>query len=195
MIKTTSILIQEFVEYVNPKDKIKRLVREGKLFPLVRGYYETDKMTPGYYLAKSIYGPSYLSFDFALSYYGLIPEAVYEFTSATYDKKKLKTYTNAFGTFTYRDVPKAVYPYGIRIVEENGYVFQIASPEKALCDKLYALSPISNQRELEELLFSNLRIDRSEFEQLDREQILSIANQYHCTNLLFFERYLRRKMQ
>lgn len=187
MIKTTSILIQELAEYANPKDKIKRLVREGKLFPLVRGYYETDKMTPGYYLANCIYAPSYLSFDFALSYYGLIPEAVYEFTSATYDKKKLKTHTNAFGTFTYRDIPNAVYPYGIKIVEENGYVFQIASPEKALCDKLYELSPISNQRELEELLFENLRIDRSEFDQLDQEQILSIADQYHCTNVLFLQ--------
>lgn len=54
--------------------------------------YETDSNTPGYLLAGSIYGPSYLSFDFALAYYDLIPERVVNYTSATFGKKKKKNF-------------------------------------------------------------------------------------------------------
>lgn len=64
-------------------------------FPMVRAY---DVGTPPYLLAGSIYGPSYISFEYALSYYGMIPEAVYIVTCATFDKKK--KYETAFGTFT-----------------------------------------------------------------------------------------------
>ena len=49
---------------------------------------ETDSTVSGHLLAASIYGPSYLSFEFALSWHGLIPEAVYNCTAATFGKKK-----------------------------------------------------------------------------------------------------------
>ena len=72
MIKTTAMLISELKGYVNPKAKIGRMVEKGELFPLIRGLYEDDPKTPAIYLAGSIYGPSYISFEFALSFYGLI---------------------------------------------------------------------------------------------------------------------------
>ncbi len=112
MIKTTAMLIDELREYVNPSAKIRQMVRKGDLIPIVRGLYETDKSIPGYYLAPIIYGPSYLSFEFALAYYNLIPEAVYNFTSASFEKKKAKQYETPYGTFTYRDVPSETYPVG-----------------------------------------------------------------------------------
>ena len=82
------MLIQDYASYSNPKMKIGRLVKEGKLIPIIQGIYETDKSIPGYYLSGIIYDPSYLSFEFALSWYGLIPETVYNYTSASYSKKK-----------------------------------------------------------------------------------------------------------
>ena len=103
MILSVKVLVDRLKEYSNPNGKIQRLVKEGKLYPLTKGLYEDDKSVSGLYLAGAIFGPSYISFNYALSYYGLIPEAVYEFTSATTDKKKKKTYTNRFGTFSYRD--------------------------------------------------------------------------------------------
>ena len=115
------MLIQDYASYSNPKMKIGRLVKEGKLIPIIQGIYETDKSIPGYYLSGIIYDPSYLSFEFALSWYGLIPETVYNYTSASYSKKKKKEYDTYFGRFTYRDVPTSVYPYGTKIIEENGY--------------------------------------------------------------------------
>ena len=68
---------------------------------MTRGLYETDRNAPAYLLAGSIYGPSYISFEYALSRYGLIPEAVYAVTCATFEKKKKKKYETPFGTFTY----------------------------------------------------------------------------------------------
>ena len=89
MIKTTGILVEEYKSYRNPKMKIGRLVKERKLIPIIRGLYETDDSVPGYLLANIIYGPSYLSFEFALSWYDLIPEAVFTITSASFSKKKI----------------------------------------------------------------------------------------------------------
>ncbi|MDY5771087.1 MAG: hypothetical protein SPJ95_04410, partial [Anaerovoracaceae bacterium] len=101
MIKTIEMLRNEFTNFKNPDAKVKRMVDDGKLVPVVRGLYETDASVPGHYLAASIYGPSYLSFEFALGYHSLIPESVYNFTCATLEKKKRKRYVTPFGVFTY----------------------------------------------------------------------------------------------
>ena len=193
MILFNDIIKQSYNEYSNKNAKISRDVKNGKLIKIVNGLYETNPNVSGYLLANSIYGPSYLSFDFALSYYGLIPEKVTTYTSATFDKKKKKEYNNQFGYYTYRDVPSLVYPLGVKIVEENGYVYQIAIPEKALCDKLYTISPVSNYSELENLLFKDLRIDTDEFEKIDINAIRQISESYHCRNVDILYRFMRRK--
>lgn len=191
MIKTYNTLLTELHNYRAPNNKIARMVKTGIVTPITKGLYETDKKIPGYLLANVIYGPSYLSFDFALSYYGLIPEAVYTFTSATFEKKKEKIYNNHFGTFTYRDVPSSAYPYGIRLVSEGQYSFAIATPEKALCDKLYIESPFKNKKELIELLFSDLRIDENEFRQLNKVTLNNLSDLYKATNLKLLKKILR----
>lgn len=192
MIFTTSMLMDQLQKYGDPAGKILRMKREGELIQLTRGIYETDKNTPGYCLAGAIFGPSYLSFEYALSVYGLIPEAVYTFTSATFDKKKSREQENHFGRFTYRDVPSEAYPFGIVLKEENGYVYQIATPEKALCDKLYTMSPVTSQKEIERMLFEDLRIDRMDFQKLSFDEILQIGDKYHSNNIKYLMKYLRR---
>lgn len=176
-------MLQELNNYKNPRDKLAHMVKKKECIPVIQGLYETNPTTPGYRLANTICSPSYLSFEFALSYHGLIPEAVYNFTSATFEKKKKKEFKTLFGTFTYRDVPSAAYPYGIECVSENGYTFQIASPEKALCDELYIQSPVTSQRELKEFLFDGLRIDWELFCKLNMDDILFLNSKYHCTNI------------
>lgn len=195
MIKTTKILLEELKEYVNPTAKIRRLVKNKELFPVVKGLYETDANIPGYYLAPAIYGPSYLSFEFALAYHSLIPESVYNFTSATFEKKKAKRYRTPYGTFTYRDVPSGAYPLGITLYSENGYGFQIASPEKAICDQLYKTSPLKNKSELESLLFDDLRIDKDEFFGLNMIDIYEMAKCFHTQNHKLLQSYIRRRVK
>lgn len=194
MIKTTAIILEELKQYASPASKLSRMVKKGEYIPIIKGLYETDASTPGYLLAGSIYGPSYLSFEFALSYYGLIPEAVYTFTSATYDKKKKKRFETPFGTFTYRDVPAEVYPLGIVIVHEGDYSYQIASPEKALCDMLYTKGPVTNQKELRSLLFDDMRIDETEFSKLNPDEIIMMGERYRCTNVQKLSRLIRRSI-
>ena len=193
MIKTTKILLEELSNYANPYSKIKQLVKEQKLIPIIRGIYDTDKNVSGHYLSSVICGPSYLSFEFALSYYGLIPEAVYTFTSATFMKRKRKEYKTFFGYYTYQDIPKNVYPFGVNIINENGYTFFIATPEKALCDKLYSIPSLKNQIELKSLLFDDLRIDENEFIKLNIDDIEILAQKYKCRNVMLLAKFMRKK--
>ena len=183
MLISFDALAQQFAEYTDVKGKIRREVQSGRLVQVARGLYETDARADGKYLAGAIYGPSYLSFDYALSVHALIPEAVYNaYTSATFQKGKIKRYENAFGTFLYRDVPAAVYPLGVGVKEERGYSYQIATPEKALCDKLYTISPVGSVKAMRALLFDDLRVDESDFWQLNLNDITQLAPLYKSTN-------------
>ena len=193
MLLTNGMIKENLKGYSNKNTKINREIKKGNLIKIINGLYETDSSVKGYLLAGSIYGPSYLSFDFALSYYGLIPEKVTAFTSATCNKKKKKKYNNQFGTYLYRDVPTKVYPIGIKIIEEGSYSYQIATPEKALCDKLYTLQPLKNMKELENILFNDLRIAQDEFDKLNLHEIEEISNFYNSTNVNLLYRYMRRK--
>lgn len=183
MILTFDSLALQFKDYTDVKGKIRREVQSGRLTQIKRGLYETDMQTDGKYIAGSIYGPSYLSFDYVLSMRSLIPEAVFRtYTSATFRKAKAKQFENAFGVFTYRDVPAAVYSLGVEIREENGYSYQIATSEKALCDKLYTISPVGSVKAMRALLFDDLRIDENDFWRLNLNEIKQLAPLYKSTN-------------
>ena len=192
MIVTSGIIKMNLKQYSNQNTKLAREIKKGKYFKIINGLYETDPKTSGYLLAGCIYGPSYLSFDFALSYYDLIPERVVNYTSATFDKKKKKEYCTNFGTFFYRDVPSEVYPYGIKIIKEGEYYYQIATPEKAMCDKLYTISPMDNIKDLESLLVDDLRIEREDLKKLNYTDVGYIEKLYHCRNVTLFKKYLER---
>lgn len=192
MIITNNMYMSKLYNVLNKNTKLSRDVRDGKLIKIKNGLYETNPNIPGYLLAGGIYGPSYLSFDFALSYYGMIPEKVTNYTSATFGKLKKKKYSNHFGNFTYRDVPKDVYPFGIDLIKEEDYYFQIATREKALCDKLYTLSPLPNMNELYNLIVNDLRIELESLKELDIELIEQIAGVYCSTNVSLLAKLLRR---
>lgn len=192
MIVTVEDLKIKYVNYTDINGKIKREIDKGGIIPLVRGLYETEKNVSRLYLPSYIYGPSYISFDTALSYYGMIPEAVYIYTSATFNKRKTKRYTNFFGTFQYRDIPKGAFPFGINTKEENGYVYYIGTREKALCDKLYIMPPVDNIRELKEMLFEDLRIEPQTISELNGEDIIFFSEKYHSKNLDLLAKFIRR---
>lgn len=195
MIKTTAMLIDELREYVSPADKISRMVKNGKIVPIRRGLYSTEKAINPYVFANMIYGPSYVSFEYALSVYGLIPETVRVVTSATFEKKKKKQFKTEVGTFTYRDIPAAVYPLGLELRSEGEYFYMIASREKALCDQLYKVSPVSNYSELEQLLFEDLRVDENELMKFSLNDVEEYAKRYGSTNVRRLAGYMRKRMR
>ena len=191
MLKTNDIIKNELSNYSNKDTKLTREVNKGNLIKIVNGLYETDPNTPAYLLASSIYGPSYISFEYALSYYGLIPERVNVVTCATLNKKKKKKYNTYFGTFTYRDIPSLAYPEQVILMNEGHYSYQIATKEKALCDKLYTLKPLKNYTNLENMLFNDLRIDKEEFSKLNAEAIENLSKLYHATNVSLLAKYMK----
>ena len=198
MVKTTAMLLQELTDYANPAAKIRRMSQSGQLVPIIKGIYETDSTTPGHYLSGVIYGPSYLSFEFALAFYNLIPEAVYTYTSATCGKGRKKQYHTAFGTFVYRDVPVTAFPYGTTLHEENGYSYILASPEKAICDLLYTRSPCGSRKEMRQLLFDDLRMDESAFRDANWDEMMELAELYRTSNhrlLISMVKEMRRHEQ
>ncbi len=192
MIITIAQLKQRYQTIVDKNGKIAREIKQGKLFPLVKGLYETNPDTDGAKLAQFIYGPSYLSFDYVLNKNGLIPEAVYKtFSCATYNKRRIKTYTNHFGTFIYRDIPKDVFHLGIQVIQEGEYTYLLATSEKALCDKLYTLPPVRTMKALRTLLFDDLRLDETEFARLNKDDILELAPLYHSNNLHWLTKLIK----
>ena len=192
MILTSNDIKNTLQKYSNKNTKISRDAKSGKLIKLKNGLYENNPNTKGYLLAGSIYGPSYLSFDFALAYHGLTPQKNIIYTSATCNQKKKKLYENNFGTYSYRDVPENVFSLGINKVKEEEYEFQIATPEKALCDKLYTLNPIKNMKELTNVLLDDLEIDMDELISFNIEDVKKIADLYHSTNVELFYRYMKK---
>lgn len=193
MIKTTAILISELPGYVNPKAKIGRMVDKGEIFPIIRGYYEDDPKTPAKYLAGCIYGPSYISFEYALTEYGLIKGNNIEITCAAYGKRKEKRHETMFGVFTYRDIPKKAFSKALILHNENGYSYVMASPEKALCDTLYNSAPAANLKELKTLLFDEIGIGKRKIYRLDPAVIFELADLYGCRNLHLLKSLLRKK--
>lgn len=192
MIKTTSAILKELKDYSNPKTKLARLVSKGKYIRIIRGLYEDDPKTDPFFLSNAIYGPSYISSESALSYYSLIPERVVAITCATFGKNKRKIYETPFGRYIYQDVPSDAFPLGVITIIENGRSFQIATKEKALCDEVYAKPPISNIKEMAELVFEDLRIEEEDFLEFDYAEIKKIAENYHSTNVNKLTALLKR---
>lgn len=194
MVKTTRILAEELAAYGAPKNKISRMVNSGQLLRVVNGLYETDSEAPPVCLAASIYGPSYVSFQYALAFHDLIPEDVPVITSATFGKGKAKRYVTPFGTFTFHDIPKAAFPYGIELHELQGRPFRIASLTKAVCDTLWLMPPANNYRELEEALYENLRLDASAITRISSADVRFLAERYRSTTIRKLADYLERRI-
>ena len=160
MIVTTSILKQQYKDYSNPLDKIRRDTDKGILIRLNRGLYETNKNVDPHLLASAILSPSYLSFDWALSYYGLIPERVFAITSASLGIRKNKTFVNDFARYEYSDIPGSAFSEGIGYLENGEYIVKIASKEKAICDSLYKWRVVNNLKDLKQLLFEDKSLSK-----------------------------------
>ena len=195
MIITTSMLKEKYHNYTNPLDKIKRDADRGIIIRLAKGIYETDKNVEPCLLASSISSPSYLSFDWALSYYGLIPEKVRAITSATLESRKNKVFENYFGRYEYTDIPLEAFSEGLTYLEKGEYMVKIATKEKAICDSLCKWRVIKNIKELKELLFEDKRIDEDEFSSCDFKLMKRLATLYNKTNLKLLIKLIQKEYE
>jgi phage terminase large subunit-like protein len=174
------MLVSALSNFKNPNDKIHRLLKDGSLVSVKRGLYfvNSDYTTKGHSLfliANHIYGPSYVSFDYALQYYQAIPERVFTITSAT--TKAAKVFHNALGDFEYKKLPVQYYSMGItQVSTADNLTALIATPEKALMDKLVLSKGVllRSSKDAAEFLLDDLRIDESWLVTLNRPLLLAL---------------------
>ena len=170
--------------YAQPRMKISGMLAKGDIVRVKKGLYilgETLRRRPfcRELLANLIYGPSYVSLEYALHYHGLTPERVETVTSVTCGRSR--TFESPVGTFSYRMIPMEAFRTGMDRVElDDGRSFLIAIPEKALADRIVADrgAGISTQKELHDYLLSSLRIDPDGFRSLNPDKLAEIARHY-----------------
>lgn len=194
MIYDTASLRVLYGSYANLNQKISREVKKGKLTRIRRGLFSDNVYVDAPVIANACCSPSYLSFEYALSYYDLIPERVTIYTSAIFRSKNYRRFDVAGLGFEYRSIPDSAFPYAVdRRVSESGIHYRIATREKALCDTLYTRKPVRSISDLKILLFEDMRIDEEDFVKLDKELLLFLVGKYHSNTLNTLGRYLKEK--
>lgn len=168
-----SVLKSMYPDHKSVHNKISELEKSGTLIRLKKGMYvvspkESGKLVSVELIANHLYGPSYVSVESALRYYGLIPESVHAIQSMT--TKHSRVFLNSLGRFTYTQCTREYFSIGIRQEIKDNTSFLIACPEKALCD-LIIRTPNLNlrfQKDILTYLEENLRLDMEAFYQMDK---------------------------
>lgn len=166
------------------RNQLERWRKKGRIIRLRRGVFiladEDRKIElPRPYLANQLYGPSYVSLEYALSYYSLIPERVNDITSVT--SRKTMKITNEVGAFIYQHVKPRAYRGFIMVKSENGLNFFIAEPEKAIVDFLY-LNLDKFRCDDPEVFGASYRFQN--MEKLRQDKILRYANLFESKKLI-----------
>ena len=113
---------------------IRKFIKIGIIAKLERGrYILKDSNINDFTLANFIYSQSYISFETALNYYGILSQFPYVISSATSKKTKEKIIGDK--TFRYFHIKKELF-WGYE--KKNDFI--IAFPEKAVLDQLYLSS-------------------------------------------------------
>ncbi len=123
-------------------------------------------------LANHLYGPSYVSMESALSYWGLIPEKVFETSCIT--TRATKSFKTAMGKFSYTKLPLPYYSYGIQqVLLTPRQTVLLAGPEKALCDKIITTPGLQLRSRIQtiEFLTEDLRIEKEALRKLNGKDL------------------------
>lgn len=191
---STLVEILNKFEYQNPNDKILRLKSQGILTSLKKGLYLYHPLVQSRVsqenIANLLMGPSYVSLDYALSFWGVIPERVYTITSVT--TKRSKLFQTSSGDFQYCFIPPKLFCFGVEIQTIDKNSFLIASKEKALCDKVFLSKKVGLQskQEMIEFLQEDLRVDLEEFIQADMEIFKRYAQSSKSKKIVILQRVI-----
>ena len=163
------------------RNNMTRWIKKGYLIRLRQGYYAFPeyKGRPDYpiYFANRIYKPSYISLHTALSFYGMIPEAVVQITSVT--SLKTTSFTNYFGEYSYNTVKEnLIFGYDLKPMADNRTIL-FATPEKALLDLLYLYPFYDNEQEMEELRLDDYFLQHD----LNKELLIEYAEKFQSKAL------------
>ena len=153
------------------KLQLHQWVKSGDLVTLKRGLYIfADKKVDKVEIARCLYSPCYISLEYALNMYGLIPDVPFAMTMVT--PKATRKFNTVFGQFIYRNIKKEVF-FGFD--EET----LIAEKEKALVDYLY----LNSSNLVPSVIFwKELRLQN--LDDFDFDRALYFAEKYNSLKLL-----------
>ena len=140
------------------KGYIKKIIRGKYIFSDVAINEETM-----FLVANSLLSPSYVSLESALSWYGLIPEGVWQITSVS--TVRTINFDTQIGKFTYRTIKPGVF-FGDKLVKNNNSTkpYRIASIEKALLDYFYLRADLDSKAAVDELRLNPDNLSRIDLE-------------------------------
>lgn len=150
--------------------------RQGLLTRLKRGLYALKTDLPSdEEIANILYKPSYISFEYALSRYGIIPESPYHITSATTNPTRVfEVGSQAYSYYTIKQ--KAYTGYYLDVSADKRVL--VADPEKALVDFLYYVA--IGKRSINDR-FDTSKLDRNKLKEyaklFEREKIFELLRQ------------------
>lgn len=129
------------------------------------------------YIANQLYSPSYISLEYVLAYYSLIPETVYQLTSVT--TRKTKKIENDLGAFNYNNCKSDLF-FGYSVIQaKQNFSYKIAEPEKAVLDLLYLRKDLADKDSLIEL-----RINSGIFkEKIDSDRLAKYQKAYNSKTI------------
>lgn len=162
--------------YGNIRAKIGRLLASGEAIRIKKGLYvfpEYLRKAPlnPCIIANMLYGPSYVSCDYALSYYGMIPERVELVTSMTTGRPR--KFSTPVGNFAYFQRNSSDYSTGIECIDSESGGFLIASREKALYDKVLNDRRFTGEG-IREYLLDDLRLEKDSLHHMNRKILLEL---------------------
>jgi len=173
------------------RKQIQNWLKKGYVIQLKKGLYaylglEKRKLFSNFYVASLLYGDnSYISLESAMSFYGLIPEKVFQLSSVS--TSKTKTFINELASFNYKHIKASLFDYFINQIDEFSNVYRIAYPEKALLDYIYFKVKV-NQNIDEDFFEENLRLQNLEILQISRlkdlEKLFNMKKISHAVSVL-----------
>jgi hypothetical protein len=174
-------------EYKKPRDKITQLLANQTLIQIKRGVYVFGPSFRKGLLslevaAAMLVQPSYISREYALSQYGVLPERVQRVTSMTTRKKK--HFETAIGSFDFYSIHSRKFGIGVELKESDGSGgYLMATLEKALADWIASIPPIEDIQALRFFLFEESRIDETAFASLNHQLLEEISQIYRNRNV------------
>lgn len=181
-------LLSLFSDYAKPRERILRLVKKGELIRLKSGFYLISEKIqkdgiPYEQVANLLYGPSYVSLEWALSFHGLIPEKVHSVTSITLGRRK--KFETPIGQFTYLPLSAKCYSIGVTTMNSNNSIgnFLMALPEKALADLVFRDCRGMNLKNLSAELLESKRIEKQALQQMNKPLLAEIAEAYQSKRI------------
>ena len=149
-----------------------RWQQKGYLIKIIKGWYcfteSRSDENISWLAANRIYYPSYISLHTALSYYNLIPEAIYITTSVS--TRKTKQFDTVIGNYSYNTIKKSAFGYGHKLINEgsdrNTRKILIAELEKAVLDFFYINHQYKTEKDMEDLRLDQLvlnTMDKTKF--------------------------------